>query len=102
MELRRTTIGSLEPVAWADPENDPIYAIAFPEILVQVIGVPSTPYVAKASLNNDTYVTVEVWNRQSKTFEATIAEAGFFSVPAQSWLKLVDGDGSQFLICSSS
>lgn len=94
-----TSLPIVMPTAWVP--SSPFNARVYPDVEIQVIGTPTTPYVFQDSFDGTSYNDCSVFDR-SGTLLNVITTAGRFRLPGNCYLQARQGAGSTFMIRAGS
>ncbi len=94
-----TSLPIVMPVAWVPAT--PFNARVYPDVEIQVIGTPTTPYVFQDSFDGVAYNDCTLWDRTGIPL-TTITTVGRFRLPGGCYLRARQGAGSTFMIRAGS
>jgi hypothetical protein len=92
--------GAAGPQAWPDPVNDALDVRAFENVEFQVVGTPGVAYAPQRSLDGNTFVACNVFDKDLNPL-ASISAAGIYTMDGGGYVKLAGGSGSTVTVRAS-
>ncbi len=94
-----TALPMVMPVAWVPTAS--FNACVYPDVEIQVIGTPTTPYVFQDSFDGAAFNDCNAWDRNGLGVTA-VAAAGRYRLPGNCYLRARQGAGSTLFVRAGS
>ncbi|WP_408590487.1 hypothetical protein [Novosphingobium sp.] len=88
-------LGSLAPSPWSS--DTPFDATLYPDVEVQIVGTPTTPYIFQDSLDGVSWNDCMVGGRLGQQL-ASVTTAGIYRLPGSHFVKTRQGAGASAII----
>jgi len=100
MRTEGTKLAYSRPSIWVDPSAS-LDLTPYPDVEIQVIGTPGTPYVPTRSLDGTTFVACNAYDKDNATV-TSISTAGIYTLKGGGYLKFSAGAGSTIYVRAGS